>query len=78
MKLALTTDELIQAARNFCERESKINHDKLIGVTDGKAVGTYVEHKFKHFIQSQYEVEVGNMVCSFPQNFHTCLYTITV
>ena len=60
MKLALTTDELIQAARNFCERESKINHDKLIGVTDGKAVGTYVEHKFKHFIQSQYEVEVGN------------------
>ena len=49
MKPILTIDELIQAARRFCEIESRENHIELIGVTDGKAVGTYVEHKFQHF-----------------------------
>lgn len=31
-----------------------------MGITDGKAVGTYVEHKFQRFLQSQYEVEIGS------------------
>jgi len=35
------------------------NHE-LFGVTDGKAVGTYIEHKFKEFLCSQYDLEVGN------------------
>lgn len=60
MKPILTISELIQAAKHFCEIESKENHVELIGVTDGKAVGTYVEHKFQHFLQSQYMVEVGS------------------
>ena len=60
MKPVLTINELIQAARQFCEIESSENHAELIGVTDGKAVGTYVEHKFQHFIQSQYRVEAGS------------------
>ena len=45
MKPVLTTEDLIIEAKNFCEMMSEKNHDKLIGVTDGKAVGTYVEHK---------------------------------
>ena len=36
----LTINELIESARRFCETESRVNHTDLIGVTDGKAVGT--------------------------------------
>lgn len=60
MKPVLTIDELIGAARQFCEFESSQNHVELIGVTDGKAVGTYVEHKFQALLQSQYRVEIGS------------------
>lgn len=60
MKPVLTINKLIQAARHFCETESGENHVELIGITDGKAVGTYVEHRFQRFLQSQYSVEVGN------------------
>ena len=60
MKPVLTIDKLIESAGRFCEIESRENHFELIGVTDGKAVGTYVEHKFQHFLQSQYQVEIGS------------------
>ena len=60
MKPALTIVELIKSARRFCKIESHENHIELIGITDGKAVGTYVEHKFQKFLQSQYTVEVGS------------------
>lgn len=60
MKSVLTIYELINAAKYFCEIESRINHIELFGVTDGKAIGTYVEHKFKQFLQLHYWVEVGN------------------
>lgn len=60
MKPVLTINELIESARQFCEIESRENHVELIGVTDGKAVGTYVEHKFQHFLASQYYVEIGS------------------
>lgn len=60
MKPILTIDKLIESARQFCKNESCINHIELLGVTDGKAVGTYVEHKFQHFLQSQYIVDVGS------------------
>lgn len=60
MKPQLTIAMLIKAAHRFCEIESQINHVDLIGVTDGKAVGTYVEHKFQQFLQSQYIVDIGS------------------
>ncbi len=60
MRPELTIERLIQAAKRFCEIESQENHISLIGVTDGKAVGTYVEHKFQQFLQSQYVVEIGS------------------
>ena len=60
MKPILTIDKLIGSAHRFCEMESRENHMELIGVTDGKAVGTYVEHRFQHFLQSQYIVDIGN------------------
>ena len=60
MKPTLTIDRLIDAACRFCKKESYENHIELIGVTDGKAVGTYIEHKFQVFLKSLYELEVGN------------------
>ncbi len=57
----LTIENLIQSARNFCEVESEIIHPELFGVTDGKAVGTYVEHKFKLLLHENYEVIIGNL-----------------
>lgn len=60
MKPILTIEELIESAREFCDIESRENHIDLIGVTDGKAVGTYVEHRFKHFLDARYIVDMGN------------------
>jgi hypothetical protein len=60
MKPILTIDELIEAAKLFCGKESRENHVELIGVTDGKAVGTYVEHKFQRFLRSRYIVDIGS------------------
>ena len=39
---------------------SSENHSELLGVTDGKAVGTYVEHKFQHYLSEHYIVTVGS------------------
>ncbi|MCM1060608.1 MAG: restriction endonuclease [Eubacterium sp.] len=60
MKPVLTIKELIDSAYNFCNIESRENHIELIGVTDGKAVGTYVEHKFQRFLREQYVVDIGS------------------
>ncbi len=60
MKPILTIESLIESACVFCNRESQENHIELIGVTDGKAVGTYVEHKFKKFLQDNYTVDIGS------------------
>ncbi|WP_303819988.1 restriction endonuclease [Actinobacillus minor] len=60
MKQLLTIEELIENAIAFCEFESKINHSEILGVTDGKAIGTYIEHKFKSFLQNNYIVNIGN------------------
>jgi hypothetical protein len=32
----------------------------LFGITDGKAVGTYIEHKFKDYLNEKYLVDDGN------------------
>lgn len=56
----LTLDLLKKEAEWFCENESKINHIDIMGVTDGKAVGTYVEHKFQNYLKSKYYLIVGS------------------
>ena len=52
--------DIIEEAKIFCQKQSNINHVELLGVTDGKAVGTYVEHKFKDFLSNKYDIEIGN------------------
>jgi len=56
----LSLSKLIEEAKNFCEIESAVDHPELLGVTDGKAVGTYVEHKFKRLLESRYSLTLGN------------------
>jgi hypothetical protein len=43
-------DAFFEAARGFSSVFSSTPHNDLRGVTDGKAVGTYVEHKFQEFL----------------------------
>jgi hypothetical protein len=59
-KHPLAIKNLISSAKSFCEQESKTPNGELFGVTDGKAVGTYIEHKFKDFLLSKYELQVGS------------------
>lgn len=60
MKPRLTINKLKAEAKRFCLSESKIENKDLFGVTDGKAVGTYVEHKFQQLLAAKYEVVVGS------------------
>ena len=58
MKPELTLFELIEMARQFCGA----NHvyADLYGVTDGKAIGTFVEHKFRDLLEANFSVMRGN------------------
>jgi len=58
MKKILTQSELISTAKEFCAR----NHiyPALFGVTDGKAVGTFIEHEFQKHLESLYAVQSGS------------------
>ena len=56
----LTIALLIREAEKFCRTMSQIKHENIIGVTDGKAIGTYIEHKFKELIARKYIVTIGS------------------
>jgi hypothetical protein len=60
MPKPLTVELLQKAASSFARAESKHAEPSLFGVTDGKAVGTYLEHKFQTVLQKQYTYERGN------------------
>ena len=59
-KQQLTIKNLLTLAKQFCEQESKTPCSELFGVTDGKAVGTHIEHKFKDFLLSKYYLQIGS------------------
>ncbi len=52
---------LQKEASAFAKTESKQAEPSLFGVTDGKAIGTYLEHKFQGILQSQYTYARGNL-----------------
>lgn len=60
MNRALTVDFLKREAREFAECESSCRERSLFGVTDGKAVGTYLEHKFQEILGKKYAYERGS------------------
>ena len=58
MKKPLTQADLIATAKAFCLKRH--TYPSLFGVTDGKAVGTFIEHKFQEMLASLYSVEIGS------------------
>ncbi len=66
---ALTVDALAKEAAAFAERESSHKEPTLFGVTDGKAVGTYFEHRFQAYLHGKYEYVEGSSAkgIDFPE-----------
>ena len=60
MKKILTVETLVHDAKDFARHESGHRERSLFGVTDGKAVGTYLEHKFQDLLLEKYTYAKGS------------------
>jgi hypothetical protein len=60
MKQRLTVKLLCREANVFAEAESGHKEPTIYGITDGKAVGTYLEHKFQAHLRDKYTYEEGS------------------
>jgi hypothetical protein len=56
----LNIPSLCREAAAFSASQSKTPEKSLFGVTDGKAVSTYLEHKFRDRLKSRYQFEEGS------------------
>ena len=88
MRPILTLEILCQEAKHFAEIESQHSGSELFGITDGKVVGTYLEHKFQRFLHEKYvyvegssargidfpELNVDMKVTKFTQPQSSCPY----
>lgn len=60
MEHQLTVPMLCIEARRFAEIASVHDEPTLFGVTDGKAIGTYFEHKFRGYLSGRYRYDEGS------------------
>src|SRR5260370_29737258 len=69
MPSPLTVRLLQKEASSFAKAQSRHAEPSLFGVTDGKAVGTYLEHKFQTHLQRRYTYGRGNSArgIDFPE-----------
>ena len=58
--IELTVEFLGKEAKAFAASESSHDEPARFGVTDGKAVGTYFEHKFQAHLGAKYAYEAGS------------------
>jgi hypothetical protein len=58
--IELTIDLLKNEAKKFSIIESNHDEPSIFGSTDGKAVGTYLEHKFQRYLEKSYTFVKGN------------------
>ncbi|HHE31917.1 MAG TPA: restriction endonuclease [Chlorobaculum parvum] len=65
----LSIDTLKSEAKTFGEAETAHHERSLYGVTDGKRVGTYLEHKFRRHLHEKYEYVEGSSAkgIDFPE-----------
>ena len=56
----LTIDLLKKEAKVYCQWLSQQDIPDLYGKNDGKAVGTYVEHRFREHLLARYSFELGS------------------
>ncbi len=68
-KITLTIPLLCQEATAFAQIESSFPEPTLYGVTDGKAIGTYLEHKFRAHLEVKYGFAPSNSAIGidFPE-----------
>ena len=69
MKRKLTMERLLKEASEFALVESMHPEPSLFGVTDGKAIGTYLEQKFRATLELKYQFTQGNSALGidFPE-----------
>lgn len=69
MQAALTLEILKSEATVFARDESAHREPLLYGVTDGKAIGTYIEHKFRSYLRERYNFIEGSSASGidFPE-----------
>lgn len=69
MKRRLSIKVLCREAGFFAEVESAHAEPAIFGVTDGKAVGTYLEHKFQAHLHQKYRCVEGSSAkgIDFPE-----------
>jgi len=69
MKPTLTLEALRIEAAAFAVIESAHHELALFGVTDGKAVGTYFEHKFREHLRARFNFQEGSSAkgIDFPE-----------
>jgi hypothetical protein len=60
MKPKLTVKLLRKEASVFAESESTHAEPVIYGITDGKAVGTYLVHRFQTYLHNKYTYEEGS------------------
>ncbi|MEK4950824.1 hypothetical protein NST12_10810 [Bacillus sp. FSL W8-1127] len=58
--LELTLETLKEEALKFCKYQEHVKVPHLYSSSDGKAVGTYIEHEFKKFLSQNYSFINGN------------------
>jgi len=65
----MTLPQLKSAARHFAREFSTTSIAALYGITDGKAVGTHVEHAFHEFLKGRYSYVPGSSASGldFPE-----------
>lgn len=68
-KPLLTVEKMREEANKFATAESTHREPALFGVTDGKAVGTYLEQKFQSYLRNTYSFPAGNSAkgIDFPE-----------
>lgn len=74
----LTIKKLIEEAKQFCIELSKTPYKELFGVTDGKAIGTFVEQKFQRILIEKYKTFVGSSSKGIDLPSHDILTDVKV
>lgn len=64
-----TVRNLCNVAKDFCDQESKKWHTDLFGITDGKAIGTYVEHLFESYLSNKFDIRKGNSAAGLDLSY---------
>jgi hypothetical protein len=60
MKPVTTIETLCEEAEVFSRFICQQDETTLFGVTDGKAIGTHIEAKFKTHLTEKYRIQIGN------------------